>query len=324
MKYIVVSHGHYAVECINSCHMITGDLGKFEPVSFLETMSKEDVVLEIEQCIKKYDEKDVTILVDIIGGTPFNCAMELQAKYPTVPVVAGVSLSLCIILSMNDSLEDAIKDSVEYVKLFKNLKEVSVVSKEKQANAPKVSSTGFNLEANLDSCKDESMNDKGIAHIRVDERLIHGQVATMWTNVTKATRILVVDDATCKDEVTKVALRTAAPNNVKLSILTKKGALKRINAGQYKGEKVLLLVKRPNVVYSLIEAGLNVDKFNVGNCSKHPDTVALKKTVYLYDEEINQINELMKNGVTITAQMVPSDDETNIMSFINNIERGGL
>lgn len=42
------------------------------------------------------------------------------------------------------------------------------------------------------------MGSNGIKHVRVDERLIHGQVATMWTNTIKATRIMIVDDAVVK------------------------------------------------------------------------------------------------------------------------------
>ncbi|MCP6826224.1 PTS sugar transporter subunit IIB, partial [Listeria monocytogenes] len=73
------------------------------------------------------------------------------------------------------------------------------------------------------------MGSNGIKHVRVDERLIHGQVATMWTNTIKATRIMIVDDAVVKNEMEKVALKTAVPAGVKLSILTVKGAANNIN-----------------------------------------------------------------------------------------------
>lgn len=33
-----------------------------------------------------------------------------------------------------------------------------------------------------------------IVNVRIDDRLIHGQVAAVWSLVTKATRIMVVDD----------------------------------------------------------------------------------------------------------------------------------
>lgn len=59
-----------------------------------------------------------------------------------------------------------------------------------------------------------------IVNVRIDDRLIHGQVAAVWSLVTKATRIMVVDDLVVKDPVNKEALKMACPQQCKLSILT--------------------------------------------------------------------------------------------------------
>ncbi|MBC2230316.1 PTS sugar transporter subunit IIB, partial [Listeria seeligeri] len=56
------------------------------------------------------------------------------------------------------------------------------------------------------------MGSNGIKHVRIDERLIHGQVATMWTNTIKTNRIMIVDDAVVKSDMEKVALKTAVPS----------------------------------------------------------------------------------------------------------------
>ena len=59
-----------------------------------------------------------------------------------------------------------------------------------------------------------------IVNVRIDDRLIHGQVAAVWSMTTKATRIMVVDDLVVKDTVNKEALKMACPQQCKLSILT--------------------------------------------------------------------------------------------------------
>lgn len=56
-----------------------------------------------------------------------------------------------------------------------------------------------------------------IVNVRIDERLIHGQVAAVWTNTLNATRIMVIDDMAAKDEIQKIALKMACPSTVKLS-----------------------------------------------------------------------------------------------------------
>lgn len=70
------------------------------------------------------------------------------------------------------------------------------------------------------------VSENGIIHVRIDERLIHGQVATMWTNTLKASRIMIVDDQVVKNDMEKMALKLAVPSGIKLSILTAGGAIK--------------------------------------------------------------------------------------------------
>ena len=61
---------------------------------------------------------------------------------------------------------------------------------------------------------------QNIVNVRIDERLIHGQVAVLWSMHTKATRIMIVDNDVVKDAVNKAALKMVCPQQCKLSILT--------------------------------------------------------------------------------------------------------
>jgi len=74
-----------------------------------------------------------------------------------------------------------------------------------------------------------------IVNIRIDERLIHGQVAAFWTNTLKATRIMVIDDSASRDDVQKMALKMACPAGVKLSILSIEKAVENLQANKYDG-----------------------------------------------------------------------------------------
>ena len=78
-----------------------------------------------------------------------------------------------------------------------------------------------------------------IVHARVDERLIHGQVAMVWTNTVGATRIIVVNDEAVKDEMIIAGLKMAKPAGVKLSILSKKRAVEKFAEKTYEDDKVL-------------------------------------------------------------------------------------
>lgn len=82
-----------------------------------------------------------------------------------------------------------------------------------------------------------------IVNVRIDDRLIHGQVATVWSQVTRATRIMVVDDAVVKDPVNKEALKMACPSQCKLSILTVEKAAANLCAGKYEVSESLSLLR---------------------------------------------------------------------------------
>ena len=106
---------------------------------------------------------------------------------------------------------------------------------------------------------------EGIIHIRIDDRLIHGQVATMWTNNLGATRIMVINDEVANNDLQKSVLRMAAPSNVSTSIISRDTAVKNISLGKYRGQRVFIVVKSPLDILHLVNNGLDIKKVNVGN-----------------------------------------------------------
>lgn len=155
-----------------------------------------------------------------------------------------------------------------------------------------------------------------IIHARVDERLIHGQVATVWTNSIGAQRIMVVNDIAVKDQIQIGALKLAKPVGVKLSILSKRKAVEKILDGNYTEERVFLITKNIEDMAEIIRAGIQLSEFNVGNISAKDNSKAIKKSVALTVAEIDLIKQLTREGIKITAQMVPSESNESIMSFI--------
>ncbi|AYV71022.1 PTS sugar transporter subunit IIB [Bacillus sp. PK3-056] len=157
---------------------------------------------------------------------------------------------------------------------------------------------------------------EGIVHIRVDDRLIHGQVATRWATGLKVNRIMVIDDKVAANELEKSVLRMAAPSGVNTSILDVEKAVNNIKNGNYQGQRVLVVIKTPEVAVQLLKAGLNVKQVNIGNLSNRPNTVQIKKSVSLSESERKAVDFLIEKGVEVTAQMVPDDPAANIISYL--------
>ena len=157
---------------------------------------------------------------------------------------------------------------------------------------------------------------KGIVHIRIDDRLIHRQVAAFWTNSLGITRIMVANDEVAADEMQKSLLRMVAPASVRTSIINKETAVKNISAGKYEGQRVLLIAKNPKDVWELKEAGLDIREMNVGNMASREGTRSIKRSVNVTDEDVEYFNKLLNAGVDISAIMVPDDKPCKLKDLL--------
>ena len=156
---------------------------------------------------------------------------------------------------------------------------------------------------------------EGFVHIRVDDRLIHGQVATRWATGLKVNRIMIIDDAVAVNETEKSILRMAAPAGANTSILQFEKALANIKNGNYAGQRVMLVVKSPVILVKMMEAGINLLPVNIGNMSNRPGTTQYKKSISMTEDEKAAVEKLLQSGIKVTAQMVPDEPDVSIENF---------
>lgn len=154
-----------------------------------------------------------------------------------------------------------------------------------------------------------------IKHLRIDERLIHGQVATVWVNFLGCDRIIVANDEAPKSEMQVAALKMACPTGVKLSILSVKKASENIKAGKYDSDKVFLITRNVADCKRIVDSGAELPSVNVGNLAHKEGMQKIKKSVSLSDEEIAIIREIINTGLKVTAQMVPDESDAGIETF---------
>lgn len=155
-----------------------------------------------------------------------------------------------------------------------------------------------------------------IKHIRIDGRLIHGQVITKWIFTTKITRIIVIDDDVINNPIEKNALKISTPSNINLSILSVATASQNINNNKYEGQDVLILVKFPETLKQLSEHGVEMDSINVGNISQRDNTKQVASSIFLLPEDIEALQYLIDKGIDVYAQMIPSDPKKELSSLL--------
>lgn len=160
----------------------------------------------------------------------------------------------------------------------------------------------------------ESM--EGIIHVRIDDRMIHGQVATQWSGRLNATRIMVINDSIVNDDMRKTVVRLAAPANVSTSILSRQKALINIKNGKYKGQRVLLICVSPVDVNYLIDNGLPIKSVNVGNLAQRDGTERIRPSVNVTPEEKEAFKKLIGRGVEVTVIPTPQSPTVYLKDYI--------
>ena len=88
---------------------------------------------------------------------------------------------------------------------------------------------------------------------RVDERLVHGQVAFAWTNSLGADCILVVNDEAAADKIRATTLKLAAPAGIKFSIKSVADAIVLLNGTKTDKYKVFVIVGNTDDALKLVE-----------------------------------------------------------------------
>ncbi|MBS4749871.1 PTS mannose transporter subunit IIAB [Granulicatella sp. zg-ZJ] len=156
-----------------------------------------------------------------------------------------------------------------------------------------------------------------IVACRIDGRLIHGQVANLWSTKLNISRIMVIDDEVAENAIEKSGLKLATPPGVKLSVLPIEKAANNILEGKYDSQRLLIVARKPDRFLRLVEAGVTIPELNVGNMSQTPETKPVTRTIHVVDADIEAFGKLNEKGVKLVAQMVPSDPVEDFMKLLN-------
>ena len=153
-----------------------------------------------------------------------------------------------------------------------------------------------------------------IVLFRIDQRLIHGQVALAWTRAKNAQKIVVINNEVAQNSTQQTLMDMSVPTGVKTAFLSLEEAIEKINDDSLGNEKLLLLVKTPIEALELVKNGLEIDKINVGGVRSEDEKeqTQLTKEVSATPEEIKALQKLDELGVSLEAQWVPDQKKTNL------------
>jgi len=152
--------------------------------------------------------------------------------------------------------------------------------------------------------------------VRIDDRLIHGQVVAVWLNHIRVDLIVIVDDGIAKDPFMQEVLRLAAPPRVTVDARTVQEGIATLGSDVPNPERIMVLMKSPKTARQLFDGGIRFSHLNVGGIGAGPGRKSLFKNISMSEEEKNILKSLVKDGVTITLQTVPGEKTADFASLV--------
>jgi PTS system mannose-specific IIB component len=156
-----------------------------------------------------------------------------------------------------------------------------------------------------------------VVHMRIDNRLIHGQVTASWANAIHTNHLIVTNDQVARDAIQKMLLPQAA-RGIPTSVLSVDDTLSYVKSEKGQKERIFVLAKLPSDALRLLEGGMEPQEINVGNQAPIPGTkfkmVTHSIAVTLEDAQIYRA--IAAKGYRLTSKMMPGDRATDFLETL--------
>ena len=314
---IIGTHGSAAEQLLKTAEMI---LGEQDNVAYIDFVPGENAETLIEKYTAKLGGLDtssgVLFLVDTWGGSPFNAASRIVVDKENYEVVTGVNIPMLAETFMarddNPSFAELVAIAVETGRIgVKALK-----APEPAAQAPAAAPAPKAAAPAKPAGPNDHMK---IGLARIDDRLIHGQVATRWTKETNVTRIIVVSDEVAADTVRKTLLTQVAPPGVTAHVVDVAKAIRVWDNPKYAGDRVMFLFTNPTDVERIVEGGVKITSVNIGGMAFRQGKTQVNNAISVDAKDIEAFNKLNARGIELEARKVSTDQKLKMMDLIGKV-----
>ncbi len=157
-----------------------------------------------------------------------------------------------------------------------------------------------------------------ITFFRIDERLIHGQIAIKWSKHTGVSHIIVANDAASANPIIQKSLMMAAPSGIKTAIKTLDDSIALINDPRAQSLKIMVLVNNPTDAVTIIEKVKGIPFINVGNYGRIAPELpgkprkAFGRNIYCNEVEVEQFRKLVATGLKCIYQTTPEEPAEDV------------
>ncbi len=153
--------------------------------------------------------------------------------------------------------------------------------------------------------------------LRVDDRLIHGQVIAGWARPLGVESIILASNKISQDEWACNAYRLAVPEGIEFLCVGIKRCITLLN--KQGKQKIMIIVESVSEAYDLLKGGLDIKKVNIGGLSYKEGTREIAPYIYLSPEDIEAVVRLYHMGVKVIGKQLPNSSAIDVVKTLAGV-----
>ncbi len=315
---VIGTHGWAAEQLLKTAEMLLGEQENVGWIDFVPGENAETLIEKYQARLAELDtSKGVLFLVDTWGGSPFNAASRIVVDKPDYDVIAGVNIPMLVETLMGRD-DDPTLEALIHIAVEAGREGVKALKTESAAPATAAPAAKAPPPPSKPLAPGEHMK---IGLARIDDRLIHGQVATRWTKETDVTRIIVVSDEVANDHVRKTLLTQVAPPGVTAHVVDVAKMVRVWNNPKYGRDRVMLLFTNPTDVERVVEQGVDIKSVNIGGMAFRQGKTQVNNAVSVDEKDIAAFRKLNERGIELEVRKVSNDPKLKMMDLIAKVNQ---
>ncbi|MFA5975888.1 MAG: PTS sugar transporter subunit IIB [Elusimicrobiota bacterium] len=152
--------------------------------------------------------------------------------------------------------------------------------------------------------------------VRIDDRLVHGQVVEGWLKSLRISQVVVASDSVAVDETQQALYLLAVPQGVSLICLSLAETAAAWKKHGWRTDRTLILVSSPKDALRLLEDGAPLASVNVGGIHFKEGRVQILRAISLDDQDVAALNILVTRGVILEARPLPLDEPVDLRPYL--------
>ena len=343
MKQILIAtHGKMASGIRYTAELIVGKMDEITTIDAYVT-PEDNVEKRFEEYFAQHENDRIFVFTDLMGGS-VNQKLLRYSQKENVTLITGTNLPVLMQVMMADDdvteeeIQEFIDDAREELQVVdfgggkkstseKNAEEDTAQGIENTVQISEGAASYAKKSAPKKAPAPQSYDNSTakITALRVDDRLIHGQVAMTWTKQLSVQGIVVANDEAANDNTQKMALKMAVPGGIKSLIKPVDEAIRILNNPKASRMRILVLTRTVKDALKIRQSVGEIGFLNVGNTGRFDgidvsEKLVLTPTIMLTKAEQQALKDLVALDPKACMQQVPNDEQKLVKDILDKLD----